>query len=381
MKRWLSLLLAVMLLVTAAGCSSNAVKEGDYEKIDKKLTRYFAEGAYQEAGELMAANEWYTVKDEQLAQTILDGVEDSVAAQNRWLELIKKIDSGLSSQIEAKKNEILTDLGLAHLYGSYMSEDVQSAWSGCTEGSTGYDFNQAMTCLNEGRPLDAGKLLYEHMADEDVREKFELYFLYEYMADVEIPDAQNYLETTLCAACIAHIKPASSVSALSVPGDPYAPSIYLHREGYLNGHNYDINAFEQMVMPEKIRSLLPKQISAENGEKILVLDRVDICGKNETQLIIDGYLMRSLPEEYCAESLKEVGYILLLDYGYLKESIWYAGTVTVRVFDVQTGEEIYTSDMLEGMFPLNYFGESTNVIFDRYPDITLAVRDAVSNII
>lgn len=381
MKRWLALLLAAVLLVTAAGCSGNAVKEGDYEKIDKKLTQYFAKGAYQEAGELMAANQWYTVRDEQLAQTILDGVEDSGSAQYRWLQVIKKIDSGLSPQIEAKKNAILTDMGIASLYGGRAILDPREAWIGCTEGSAGYDFYQAMICLDEGRPLDAGKFLYEHMADEEVREKFELYFLNEYMADVEIPDAQNYLETTLCAACIARIKPASSVSELSVPGSPYAPSIYLHREGYLNGHNYDNNAFEQMVMPEKLRSLLPQQISAENGEKILVLDRVDICGKNETQLFIDGYLMRSLPEEYCAESLKEVGYILLLDYGYLKESIWYAGTVTARIFDVQTGEEIYTSDMLEGMFPLNYFGESTDVIFDRYPDITQTVRDAVSNII
>jgi len=380
-KRWLSLLLAVMLLVTAAGCSSNAVKEGDYAKIDKKLAAYFVEGEYQEAEELMAANEWYTLKDEELAQTILDGVEDDGKQRARWFQVVGRIDNSLSPRIEERKNGILTTLGAARLYGSSDTTEALEAWSYCSEGSVGYDFYLAVTMLNEGEPLDAGKLLYDHMTDAETKEKFEWFFAYDYMPDVEIPDAQNYLERVLCAAYIAHIRPATDASLISVPKDEYAPSRYLHTDGYLNGHNYDMNIFEQLVMPEDLRNGLPQQISAANGNKILVLDRVEICGKDESELYIDGYLMRSLPEELCAESLKEVGYILLLDYGYLEDSIWYAGTVTARIFDVQTGEEIFTSEMQEGTFPKSYVGESTNVIFGSYPDITDLVREAVSDII
>ena len=381
MKRTISVILAIVLLLTLAGCSVYGVKEGNYAIIDKKLAAYFAEGEYQEAEELMAANEWYTLKDEELAQTILDGVEDDGKQRARWFRVVGRIDNSLSPRIEERKNGILTTLGVARLYGSSDTTEALEAWSYCSEGSVGYDFYLAVTMLNEGEPLDAGKLLYDHMTDAETKEKFEWFFAYDHMPDVEIPDAQNYLERVLCAAYIAHIRPATYASLISVPKDEYAPSRYLHTDGYLNGHNYDMNIFEQLVMPEDLRNGLPQQISAANGNKILVLDRVEICGKDESELYIDGYLMRSLPEELCAESLKEVGYILLLDYGYLEDSIWYAGTVTARIFDVQTGEEIFTSEMQEGTFPKSYVGESTNVIFGSYPDITDLVREAVSDII
>ena len=381
MKRTISLILAIVLLVSLAGCSGFGIKEGEYEKLDAKLAACFDAGQYQEAKELMAAYEWYTVKDGELAQKILDGVEAKGSV--RWLEVMGRFDKDLAPEIEERKNGILTKLGLG-LLGTTSATTSSEVWSYCSEGSAGYDMGQAMTLLEAGEPLAAGKLLYDHMADEEVRERFEEFFVYDYLPDVESPDAQDHLERALCAAYIAHIRPDTLGSVSSLKSVEYGPTedLFVDVEGTPEQQDYYDNIFEKLVMPEAIRSGLPQQISAVNEKKILVLDRVDICGKNETELYIDGYLMRRLPEENCAESLDEVRYILLLDYGYLCErNIWYAGTVTARIFDVQTGEEIFTSETVEGAFRTFYSGPSTDVIFGSYPDITDLVREAVSNII
>lgn len=376
MNRALCVLAAIIIILSTVGCAGTGTNEKDpYEKIDEKLLKYRNDGDHTAAKRLLDENEWYTVKDPETAWAILDSLGDTISLYNTWEEVVDRIDGSIDPEINERKNEIYYSLGMNYLNTKW--HDPVEFWWKCTEGSIGYEYYQGISKMRNGEALEGGKILNGAIGDEELRKSFIEYYK-KNLDLIQVQDLNDYMEHVLGVAWMVGIEPAQTIDQITIPNGNYGPSANLHIDGTLNSKNYDNDMFEHLAMPEEMRADLPGALSGATGNKILVLNRVDICAGNRTELYINGYLMRSMPEEYCAESLQDVGYVILLDYGYLKEGSFYAGTATVRVYDIKTGEEIYTSEKMQGQFEQFYFGEQTNVIFGTYPGVGLKFREAMA---
>ena len=381
----LALLIAVFPTITRS-CSSAIAdsslsllpyrcSEGSYDKVESKLMKYLDEENHEDAKKLMEANSWYTVKEAETSQQILDKIDNIKNGNVKWLSVIVRLD-GSNDKIRTQKNEIFHSIGMGRLKSNQSIEYAAEAWSNCTEGSLGYDSYMGFSKIFAHDALEGGKILYNRSSKStEVKEDYERAYFH-HIDGVKYQDLQDYMDHMLCMGYIRGIKPAKDLKRIDVTES--GPHKYLHQKPVTS----DISMYQFILMEEDMRNELTDELKKSNGSggKVLVLDRIEICGTDRVELGINGFMMRSIPEEYCAESLDEVRYVLLMDYGYLQESVWYAGTATARVFDLKTKKEIFTSETLEGEFAKSYVGEATNVIFGSYPDVTTIVLKALSAI-
>lgn len=371
MKKILVLLLTVLLILSLTACSQ--YKEGDYEKVNKKLNNYLLTGKQAEAQVLMEENPWYTVKNKELAQKLMGTYDKYLAYEYSWLPVIARIDESIDAEITAKKNEIFFEEGYHtfNLNDSDVREDLEKTWANCTEGSKGHQYYLAFTKMLDGEYPEGGKLLTDLLNEQEIQ-RFEEGF-FEYHNKTKSSDLEDFMGRMYFAACIANFKPAASIDQFKAPSGDYS-----QKNEYSKDKELKKGIHEHFKMPEKIRSTLTRELTEKaNGNKVLVINKVARLDSNKSDLYIDGYLMRSLPATYCADTIADVGYVILIEYGYLKDGGWYAGTAKATVYDVKNKETIFTSDRHEEFFDTFYYGKPTKYIFSKYPNATNIVKESL----
>lgn len=368
------LLIASLVLGLLSGCS---YQEGDDAKVYKRLTKCLELGDYESANKLVQENTWYKITDKTQASTVIEAIRQDSLHSYYWLPVIDCIDctdSELIAELDAYLHkDALRWFGLSAT--GFDDERVRDVWSRCTAGSAGSAFLEGFTQIFEGDPVAGATVLEKHLdADADRKEKIQ-YEYQNYLESRTYGSVEEYMGQMLAYAILFGGDHAKSMSSFVLPESGARPHDRLHEKQY-----GDIYVYASIFSYEELSDDLPAALRNAGGEKVLVLDRVAIAGTDSVKLGIDSFMMRSLPEEYMPATLEEVGYVMLIDYGLEKDGIWYAGNATVTVYDVASGSVVYESDKLKGTYDQFYFGESTDVIFGTYPDITNTVRAAISAI-
>ena len=376
MRRAIALLaLLAMMAGLLCGCGSG----GTYDtKVHGKLIKYLQGSDYEKANKLMESN-GYKITDAaqalEVLETIADGQEKSFPLSIYYfLPVIDAIDCTDTAVID-RMDEELYKSGMKWFKSDFELEKVRDMWSRCSEGSLGYGFLKGFEGILEGDPIAGARILEKHV---DLKEKAYEGLLNKYkryLEEKEYADAQTYMSDVIALGILCGDNHASDLSSFVLPSYECMPHSRLHEKNF-----GDIYVYAAILGYEELSGNLSGALKNATGNKLLVLNRVAIAGTDEVKLGIDSYMMSSLPEKFMPETLQEVGYVMLIDYGLEQDGIWYAGNATVTLYDVKTGTEIYTSETLKGEYDQMYVGKSTDVIFGSYPDVTDIVKNAVSTI-
>ena len=376
MKRVIALMVILAMMTgLLCGCGSG----GTYDaKVHNKLIKHLKASDYEKANKLMQKDDGYKITDKDQAlevlRTIDEGQEGNKLSIYYFLPVIDAIDCA-DKTVSYQMDQQLYKAGMKWFKSDFELDKVRDMWSRCSEGSLGYAFLVGFEGILEGDPIAGARTLKEHVdLKEDAYEVLQSKYK-QHLEKKEYTDVQTYMNDMIAVGILFGDDHASDLSEFKLPSYECMPHSRLHEKNY-----GDIYAYAAILGYEELSGNLPGALKNADGNKLLVLDRVAIAGTGEVKLGIDSYMMRSLPEKFLPETLQEVGYVMLIDYGLEQDGIWYAGNATVTLYDVKTGTELYTSETLKGEYDQFYVGKSTNVIFGTYPDVTDMVKNAVSTI-
>lgn len=376
MRRAIALLaILAMMAGLLCGCGSG----GTYDTSKhSKLIKYLQESDYEKANKLMESN-GYKITDAAQALEVLETIEDG---QERsfplsiyyFLPVIDAIDC-TDAAVIAQMDEQLSADGMKWFRSDFELEKVRDMWSRCSEGSLGHAFLEGFGGILEGDPIAGARVLEKHVDLKEEAYETLMYGHKQHLEEKAYTDAQAYMSDMIAVGILYGGDHASDLSSFVLPSEDCMPHDRLHEKDY-----GDIYVYAAILGYEELSATLPAALKNADGDKLLVLNRVALAGTDEVKLGIDSYMMSSLPEKFMPETLEDVGYVMLINYGLEQDGIWYAGNATVTLYDVKTGTEIYTSETLKGEYDQMYVGKSTDVIFGSYPDVTDIVKNAVSTI-
>lgn len=345
-------------------------KDGSYTSMNEKLQELVAQGDFAEAAIYIEENDWYTITDKATAEVILTAIKEG-KLNNRNTNMTSSTDRENADKVLSKldcpdaRNLVQTLDAFYWDYGTLLIEnDKAKAYEllqKCSHDSPGNALLRCYQKLDENDILGAAQIIREHTGmNQD--QKLEVYqILHTYRLNAEISDPETYF---IYEKAMAMAYPYHTLKPLTT------------EDGY---------TVHQMIndpMSEAVRSAFPGAFTANNAGDILILNKVTDYQTDETSLAINWIMTQRLPEERQPETLTDVGYVIVLDYGYIHDGKWYAGTATAIVYEVATGEILYTSDTVNAQYKDFYYGPPTEYIFSSYPDATsvlVAALDFIEN--
>ena len=341
----------------------------DTAKITKKLLAYFDDENYESAEKLMQRNSWYRITDTAQESDILNRIENSKYLEWYWLSVLDRIQCNDPDIIE-KKDDLLFTAGLKR--GKRDIELSLEVWSKCSADSVGYKAHAGFSRILEGDLIGGAEIINEFSREnQDMADSFQQ--SYTQTVGSEYTTLQQYLDYMIAMALVNGVSSASSLETLEPVYFMQLPNAYLYNETIKS-------TYEEIFLNDQLRAALPEALKNCSGNKVLVIDKVLLCGTDETEVVINPFVTESLPKEYRPRAWEDIGYVLLMDYGYEADGIWYAGTATAKLYDLKTGEEIFVSETKTGIFKTSYYGKQTNLIFGTYPETTEIIKEALASI-
>ena len=364
----LAVLVVPMVLMLLTGCGTGATSD---KNVYSKLCKWIPEKEYEKVEKLLSSNPEYSVTDKAQAETLLACIKESKLNYSYWLPVVDHIqctDGEVRETIDGRLN----GTAMNYFLDDFDLEKAADIWDRCSEGSRGNLLYRGFTEIVQGDPKVGAALMADALkADDPTKERIQ-YGYHDYLDDLSFDDVQNYMDHMMALAILFSEDHAASIDTFTMPNDYCTPWDRLHETQY-----GDISVYRSILVNDNLAATLPGALANSHGDKVLVLDRVLIAGTEEVKLGINSFVMRRLPEKYLPDTLTEVGYVILVDYGLDQNDKWYAGTATITAYEVATGKEIYVSETLMGKHDTMYVGKPTNVIFGSYPDITQTIKEAM----
>lgn len=337
--------------------------------LNEKIQELVSIGDFAEVAIYLEENDWYTITDQKTAEAVLAAVsQGKINTKNNGTyygsdyenadAVLQRLDCPQAKNLTAVKDNFYYKYGIKYLGGKY--EKAFELLKNCSDGSNGNMLYLGFQALYNGDVLTAADYLKN--CDRESVNGSNYYDLFrEYKLAANITDFATYFDYETATARMY----------------PYDSSKDITDSDFAL---YDHHQMANDPMPEEVRKALSKEFTGDNQGKVLILNKVTDYETNTDSLEVNTIMTQHLPAEYRPESVEDVGYIIVVDYGYRNDGIWYAGTAVATVYEVSSGEICYTSEKLYADYKTFYYGKQTDYIFSSYPDITSILLESLQAI-